>query len=100
MPHTVVLLLLLTTACQRGQPPSPYLRVTEDSGRIYYADQRTLFHSPTAGFLSFRDLVTNESVRLPEGTYRRQEVPFSEIELWRQRYMYNPSRRPHVENDP
>ena len=99
MPRTVVLLLLLAAACQKGKPPSPYLRVTADTGRVYYADQRTMFHSPTAGFLSFRDLVTNESVRLQEGTYRGQEVPFSEVERWRHRYMYNPSRRPRVEND-
>ena len=99
MPRTVVLLLLLTAACQKGKPPSPYLRLTADTGRVYYADQRTMFHSPTAGFLSFRDLVTNQSVRLQEGTYRSQEVPFSEVERWRLRYMYNPSKPPSTEPD-
>ena len=72
--------------------------MTADGGRLYFADARIMLHSPTAGFLSFRDLVTNESVRLQEGTYRTEEVPFTEVELWRERYMYNPSRRPHVEN--
>ncbi len=93
------MLLLLATACQKSAPETPYLRVTADSGRLYYADLRNTLHSPTGGFLAFRDLVTNESVRLPEGTYRTETVPFSEVERQRRKYMYNPSRPPRVEQD-
>lgn len=89
--------LALLAACRSSQIESPYLRVTADSGRIYYADTRNLLRSETGGFLAFRDLVTNEPVRLTNGTYSAQIVPFQEIDVRREEYMYNPARIPRVD---
>jgi hypothetical protein len=89
--------LALLVACARQEPPSPYVRVTAESGRIYYADQRNWLHSPTGGFLAFRDLVTAEKVRLRDGSYRTDYVPFAEVDRRRTEFMYNRSKPPRVD---
>ena len=99
-PLAPVLLSALFVACLHKEPPPPYLQLKVKSGRIYYADTRHMLQSPTGGFLTFKDMVTAESVRLPEGSYEPVPVPFSEIERARDRYMYNPSQPPHVDNTP
>jgi hypothetical protein len=98
--RTLLLALVLMAACRKQEPQSPYVRITADDGRLYYADQRNALHSSTGGFLAFRDLVTNESVRLQGGTYTAEPVPFGEVEEQRQRYMYNPSQLPRAKDKP
>lgn len=98
MTKLALVLPLLFLACAPPKPQSPYLRVTEDGGRIYYADARNLLRSETGGFLSFRDLVTNEKVRLTNGTYTAEYVPFSEVQVRRNEHMYQPSKLPRVDD--
>jgi hypothetical protein len=93
--------LLLAAACfAPRRPASPYLRIVHVSGRVYYADQRNLLLSSAGGFLSFYDLVTDEKVQLPNGTYTSQEVPYGEVKKAREAFMYNPSHPPTVEDLP
>jgi hypothetical protein len=88
------LLLLLAAACSTTQ--SPFVRVTHETGRIYYARMETALHSPGGGFLTFRDLVTRETVKLKDGTYLAQECPASELDIRQREYLEDPSRVPHV----
>ena len=88
-------ILFVAIACKGVGPPPPYLEITTDTGRLHYADTRNMLHSSAGGFLSFKDLVTGEQVRLAEGTYSPTAVPFDVVERARNDYMYNPSRLPH-----
>lgn len=87
-------LLVLVAACSTTQ--SPFVRVTHETGRIYYTRMETALHSPGGGFLTFRDLVTRETVKLRDGTYLAQECPASELDIRQQEYLDDPSRVPHV----
>lgn len=96
-PHPLLLLLLLAAAC--ASTPSPYTRVTADDGRVYYARMDYAFESRTGGFLTFKDLVTREDVRLSNGTYTTAECPREEVEFRQRRYLDDPSRIP-MASDP
>ncbi|MHC4958964.1 MAG: hypothetical protein ACYTGN_11375 [Planctomycetota bacterium] len=97
----LVVPLGLFLACGTNRPPpSPYLRIAAHDGRLYFADRRNLFRSTEGGFLSFYDLVTNEKVRLAEGTYHSADVPYSEVERVRNDYMMQPSKLPRVDDYP
>ncbi|MHC4931034.1 MAG: hypothetical protein ACYTGV_02445 [Planctomycetota bacterium] len=87
---------LLLSAC--GGQRSPFLRVTADSGRVYYTDMRQAYRSDTGGFLTFRDLVTREDVRLKNGTYHARECPQDEVQLRQMEYMDNPTKKPRIED--
>jgi hypothetical protein len=96
----VAAVALLLPGCFRKEPPPPYLQLKVESGRLYYADSRTWMRSRSGGFLTFRDMVTGESVRLAEGSYEAVPVTYAEVERARDRYMYHPSQPPHVDNTP
>ncbi|MHC4548349.1 MAG: hypothetical protein ACYTEZ_06180 [Planctomycetota bacterium] len=85
--------LLLVAACTGGER-SPFVRVTAHDGRVYYARMDRALHSQAGGFLTFRDLVTKETVRLKNGTYVAEEVPPSEIAIRQQEYLDDPTRKP------
>jgi len=87
---------LLLCAC--GGQRSPFLRVTADSGRVYYTDMRQAYRSDAGGFLTFRDLVTREDVRLKNGTYHARECPQDEIRLRQMEYMDDPTNKPRIED--
>lgn len=85
--------LLLVAACAGG-PRQSYVRVTSDDGRVYYSRGVTTLHSQAGGFITFRDLVTMEDVKLKNGTYRAQECPEEEIEVRQREYINDPSHKP------
>jgi len=85
--------LLLVAACRTDR--SPYVRITHETGRIYYARTDYVLHSPGGGLLSFRDLVTREQVRLKEGSYQALECPASEIAIRQQEFLEDPTRLPY-----
>ena len=88
--------LLLAGACSRT-PPSNFVRITDQqSGRVYYANTDRSIHSEAGGFLTFRDLVTKESVRLPNGTYAAEFCPREEVEIRQVEYLRNPDKKPHA----
>lgn len=92
---------LLLAACKAPQQQSPYMRVTVlKDGRLYYADARMSIFSDAGGFLSFRDLITGESVRLANGSFEAIPVPYDEVERRRNEYMYNPSKPLYAEKLP
>ena len=91
-------LLLLFAACGRGQPYTPYVRITTPEGRIYYADQRVSLHSASGGFLQFRDEVTGEKVRLKNNTYKALLCPESEVRVRQKEYAYDRTV-PHWEGE-
>jgi hypothetical protein len=90
-PHPLLFLLLLG-AC--AAPRSPFTRVTAEDGRLYYVRMDYAFKSVTGGFLTFRDLVTKEDVKLKNGTYSTEECPPEEVEYRQRRFIDDPSRKP------
>jgi len=91
-PNPLFLLLLLAAAC--GPARSPYTRVTADDGRVYYVRLEYTFRSETGGFMTFRDLVTKEDVRLKNGTYTEAECPPAEVDFRQQQFIHDPTRKP------
>ena len=81
-----LLAVLAAMACGGG-PRSPFVRVMADSGRVYYADMRRTLHSESGGFLSFRCVVTSDTVRLKDGSYRALECPKSEVAARQRQYL-------------
>ncbi|MGH7163341.1 MAG: hypothetical protein ACREID_07640 [Planctomycetota bacterium] len=93
MTRPLLLSALLLAAC-RGADRSPFLRIVHNSGRIYYAHVDRTLYSDGGGFLTFRDLVTRESVKLKNGTYKALECPASEVDIRQREYLENPRRLP------
>ena len=90
-----IALLLSTVACSTGQP-SEFVRITAANGRVHYANTNRSIHSEAGGFLTFRDLVTKESVRLKNGTYKAEFCPRAEVEIRQVEYLRNPDKKPHT----
>ena len=88
----------LLAACGPKPPQSPYIMIVHISGRVYFGDLRNSLSSETGGFLSFRDMVTGESVRIQQGTFSTKETDWTRIEQARKAYMYNPSNPPNVKD--
>lgn len=93
--RALLLPLLFAAACGGG-PRSPFVRVMADDGRVYYADMDRALHSEHGGFLTFRDLVTGEEVRLKNGTYEAGVVPREEVKLRQLEYLRDPSHPPQA----
>lgn len=90
-----VLSLLLLAACGGG-PRSSFVRITADNGRVYYARWDMALHSPAGGFLTFKDLVTKEQVRLKNGTYVAKGCPESEVDIRQREYIEDPTHKPVI----
>ena len=96
-------LAVALVACRTPEPPSPYVRITTADGRIYYAEHLNTLHLSKGveegepGFLTFRDLVTRETVKLQHGTYEANLVPVQEIEVRQREYLDNPDKPPRVQ---
>jgi len=88
-----LLAFALVVACASG-PSSPFVRVTTQDGRVYYANMDRTLHSEAGGFLSFRDLITREPVQLKNGTYEALACPPEEVEARQNEYIDDPSRKP------
>lgn len=64
-----------------------FLRVVADTGRIYYAetDKALVIHDAedksVIGFMTFRDVLTKETVRLENGTYYSMPCPNDEVDV-------------------
>lgn len=86
------LFLLLLAAC--GGMTSPYARVMADDGRVYYTRMEIAFRSESGGFLTFRDLVTKESVRLKNGSYQALQCPREEVEVRQVEFLDDPTKVP------
>jgi hypothetical protein len=89
---------LLALAC--SAPRSSYVRVVAEDGRLYYANMDKALHSPSGGFLAFRDLVTGESVQLKNGSYLAQTCPQEEVAAQQQAFLDDPTRPPRVPDEP
>ena len=94
----LLLPVLLLPACK--SPPSPYLRITEDDGRLYYAARARTLHSDSGGFLAFKDLVTREAVRLKNGTYRSEDCTAADVDDAQQAFMADPTQKPRLPAGP
>ena len=92
-PPNPLLFLVLAAACTGGQR-SPFARVTADDGRVYYTRMEISFHSESGGFLTFRDLVTKETVRLKNGTYVALECPPEEVDIRQREFIDDPTKVP------
>ena len=99
MTRSIVFLALVLAACG-GRRRVEYVRVVEPNGRAYYTHTTNAIHSEAGGFVTFKDLVTKEDVRLPNGKY--SAVPVSEDEVARAQteYLANPKRKPQGKYEP
>ncbi len=88
-----VLLLLLAACIIKSPSANPYLRVTGNTGRLYYTRDSTTLITRT-GYLAFRDLVTGEEVKLRGGTYRVEECSRAEVEVRQLQWLEHPTRVP------
>jgi hypothetical protein len=93
-PPTPLCLLLLPLLAACASAHSPYSRVTADDGRAYYARVDLTFRSEAGGFLTFKDLVTKEDVKLKNGTYAEEECSSEEVEYFQRRYIEDPDKKP------
>lgn len=98
----LVLIFCSLPACRTRRPPSPYVRITAADGRIYYAEHLKALHlsegieEDEPGFITFRDLVTRETVKLRNGTYKAELVPRAEVDVRQREYLESPDRPPRA----
>jgi len=89
----LLLLALLPLACG-GKARSPYVRVVDPGGRAYYTHTSNALYSEAAGFVTFRDLVTREDVRLANGRYSAEPVARAEVSRAQDAYLADPTKAP------
>lgn len=94
MSGSVQLFLLAAVAACGGGAQSPFVRVTADDGRVYYARMEISLYTEAGGFLTFRDLVTKEDVRLKNGSYTALECPPEEVDVRQREFIDDPTKRP------
>ena len=87
------LVFLFLAACSGGTR-SPFARVTAEDGRVYYARMEISFYTESGGFLTFKDLITREDVRLKNGTYTALECPPEEVEVRQREFLDDPTKVP------
>ena len=91
--------LALVVACG-GQRRAAYIRVVEPDGRAYYAENGKSMYTDAGGFVTFRDLVTAESVELANGKYSAVECTEDEVANAQVTWLDNPKVMPVGEYDP
>ncbi|MFQ5845262.1 MAG: hypothetical protein ACE5JG_09780 [Planctomycetota bacterium] len=87
--------LLLAAGCAHS-PLATDLRLTTRDGRINSARAACVLDSPAGGFISFRDLVTREQVRLPLRTYLVDFCEQAEVLDQQHAYIDDPDSVPRV----
>ncbi|MHC4937410.1 MAG: hypothetical protein ACYTHK_00390 [Planctomycetota bacterium] len=91
--RTALLLVLLTVACG-GKRKHYYVRVVEPGGRAYYTHTTNALYSEAGGFVTFRDLVTKEDVRLSNGKYSAEPCSEDAVAEAQTKYLANPKKKP------
>ena len=94
-----LLVVSLVVACGGGKR-SLYVRVVEPSGRAYYAETSRSMYTEAGGFVTFRDLVTRDSVELANGKYSAVACTEDEVGTAQATYLRNPKKMPTGEFDP
>lgn len=95
----VLLTVSLTVACGGGKR-ALYVRVVEPDGRAYYAETGRSMYTDAGGFVTFRDLVTRESVELANGKYSAVACTEDEVGVAQTTWLRNPKKFPTGEFDP
>ena len=93
------LLALVLFACA-SKPKRYFVRVVQPDGRAYYTHTDKALYTESGGFVTFRDLVTKEDVRLVNGKYSAAPCPPGEVEKAQVDYLENPRRKPTGEYVP
>jgi len=91
-------LTLLALACG-GKARASYVRVVEPGGRAYYTHTTNALYSEAGGFVTFRDLVTREDVRLANGKYAAEPVSEDEVTRAQNAYLADPKKTPSAPFD-
>jgi len=94
-----LLATLLAGGCGGSQKRTQYVRVVEPTGRAYYAETSYALYSEAGGFVTFRDLVTREDVRLTNGRYSATPCSEDEVASAQTTYLQNPKKMPQSEFD-
>ena len=91
-PVAVLLLAaFLATGCG-GSKRAQYLRVVEPDGRAYYAETSRAMYSEAGGFVTFKDLITSEKVRLTNGRYSATPCSEDEVAKAQTTWLQNPKK--------
>ncbi|MEM8883261.1 MAG: hypothetical protein AAGD14_04260 [Planctomycetota bacterium] len=99
MRRLIPLLALVAVACG-GKVKRYHVRVVEPDGRKYYAHTDTTLYSEAAGFVTFRDLVTGENVKLTNGDYSAEPCSDEEVNKAQIAWLDNPNKPPMGEYNP
>jgi len=83
----------LAVSCGGGVR-TPYVRVVEPKGRMYYAETSRALYTEAGGFVTFRDLVTGEEVRLTNGRYSAIPCSLTEVDKAQSTYIQDPTKVP------
>jgi hypothetical protein len=89
-------LALFAVSCG-GKRQRYFIRVVEPTGRAYYTHSDKALYTESGGFVTFRDLVTKESVHLVNGKYSAAACPQGEVEKAQVDYLGNPRAKPKAE---
>jgi len=92
--------LLLAAACGSSHKYVQYVRVVEPSGRAYYAETSYALYSEAGGFVTFRDLVTSDTVKLTNGRYSATPCSEEEVADAQERWLQDPKKPLQSEYDP
>ncbi len=71
--------------------------MVEPDGRAYYTHTNKALYTESGGFVTFRDLVTKENVRLVNGKYSAAACPQDEVDKAQVDYLENPRANPKAE---
>jgi len=89
----------LLVGCGGSQKRAQYVRVVEPTGRAYYAETGRSMYSEAGGFVTFRDLVTRDEVKLTNGRYSATPCSEDEVANAQTTYLDNPRKMPEAEFD-
>jgi hypothetical protein len=92
--------LLLPLACGGSPKRTQYVRVVEPTGRAYYAETSHALYSEVGGFVTFRDLVTRDEVRLANGRYSATPCSEDEVAKAQTAFLQDPKKPAQSEFDP
>ena len=101
-PLAAALLLTLAFAvgCGGSQKRTQYVRVVEPTGRAYYAETSYAMYSEAGGFVTFRDLVTRDTVKLTNGRYSATPCSEDEVATAQTQWLQNPKKPLESDYDP
>ena len=96
----LLLTVVLAVGCGGSTKRTQYVRVVEPTGRAYYAETSYAMYSESGGFVTFRDLVTRDTVKLTNGRYSATPCSEDEVADAQTKWLQNPEEAARVRIQP